>query len=90
MLFVREDAPCKLLPLENYPMETFCEQGNLRKTSWLLYWSYNPIKCKINFHLENMNRSLALHSPRYKNLFIIGDLNVEASIVLYQFLAILT
>ena len=44
MLFVREDAPCKLLPLENYPMEGFCEQGNLRKTSWLLYWSYNPIK----------------------------------------------
>ena len=36
MLFVREDIPCKLLSLENKPMESFYVEINLRKTKWLL------------------------------------------------------
>ena len=36
MLFVREDIPCKLLSVENHPMEGFYVEINLRKTKWLL------------------------------------------------------
>ena len=31
MLFVREDTPYKLLPVENHPMEGFYVEINLRK-----------------------------------------------------------
>ena len=51
MLFVREDIPCKLLSLENKPMEGFYVEINLRKTKWLLCCSYIPSKSNIDFHL---------------------------------------
>ena len=79
MLFVREDIPCKLLFVEDHPMEGFYVEINLRKTKWLLCCSYNPNRCKIDFHLENLNRSLALYSSHYENFIIIGDFNVEAN-----------
>ena len=36
-------------------------------------------RCKIDFHLENLNRSLALYSSHCENFIIIGDFNVEAN-----------
>ena len=79
LFFVREDIPCKLLSVENHPVEGFHVESNLRKTKWLLYWSCNPNRCKIDFHLENLNRSLALYSSHYENFIILGDFNVEAN-----------
>ena len=58
ILFVREDIPCKLLPVENHPMEGFYVEI---KTKWLLCCCYNPNRCKIDFHLENLNQSLAIY-----------------------------
>ena len=55
MLFVKEDILCKLLSIENHPMEGFYVEINLRKTKWLLCCSYNPNRYKINFHLEILN-----------------------------------
>ena len=55
MLFVREDIPCKLLSIKNRPMEGFYVEINLRKTKRLLCCSHNPNRCKIDFHLENLN-----------------------------------
>ena len=78
-LFVREDIPCKLLSVENHPMEGFYVEINLRKTKWLLCCSYNPNRCNINFHLDNLNGSLALYSSCYENFIIIGDFNVETN-----------
>ena len=79
MLFVRVDIPCKLLSVENHPMEGFYVEISLRKAKWLLCFSYNPNRCKIDFHLENLSRSLALYSSHYENFIIIGDFNVEAN-----------
>ena len=79
MLFVTEDIPCKLLSIENHLMEGFYVEINLRKTKWLLCCSYNPNRCKIDFHLENLNRSLALYSSHYENFIILGDFNVKAN-----------
>ena len=65
------------MPGKNHPMEGFYIEIKLRKTKWLLCCSYNPNRWKIDFHPENLNRSLALYSSYYENLIIIGDFNVE-------------
>ena len=67
------------MTVENHPMEGFYVEINLRKTKWLLCCSFNPSRCKIDFHLENLNRRLALHSSNYEHFIIIGDFNVEAN-----------
>ena len=85
MLFVRKDIPCKVLSIENHPMEGFYVEINLRKTKWLLCCSYNPNRCKIDFHLENLNRSLALYSSHYESFIIMW----RQMIVLFQDSAIL-
>ena len=79
MLFVREDIPCKLLSLENKPMEGFYVEINLRKTKWLLCCSYNPSKSNIDFHLQHLNQNLALYSSCYENFMVIGDFNAETN-----------
>ena len=70
MLFVREDIPCKLLPVENHPMEGFYVETNLRKTKWLLCCSYNPNRCKIDSHLENLN-----NLDNYKPVSILPNMS---------------
>ena len=79
MFSVREDIPYKLLSFENIPMECFYVVMNLRKTKWFLCCSYNPSRSNIDFHLEHLNRNLALHSSCYENFMIIRDFNVEAN-----------
>ena len=79
MLFVKEDIPCKLLPIENHPMEGFYVEINLRKTKWLFCCSCNSNRCKIVFYQENVNRSLALCLSHYENFIIIGAFNVQAN-----------
>ena len=76
MLFVRQDIPSKLLPVENSPTETFFVEINLRKKKWLFSCSYNPNRENIENHLENLSKSLALYSCSYENLIIVGDFNV--------------
>ena len=68
----------KLLSVENHPMKGFYVEINLPKSKWLLSCFYNPNRCKNDFHLENLNRSLSLNSSDYEN-FIIIDFNVEAN-----------
>ena len=36
-----------------------------------------PNKNKIQFHLENPTKSLALHSSNYENLIILGDFDAS-------------
>ena len=45
----------------------------------MLYCSYNPSRSNIDFHLEHLNRNLALYLSCYANFMIIGDSNVEAN-----------
>ena len=47
-------------------MEDFYVEINLRKTKWLLCCAYNPSKSNIDFHLEHLNRNLALYYRDYK------------------------
>ena len=59
-------------------MEGIYVEIKLRKAKGLLCCSYNPNRWKIDFHPENLNRSLASYSSYYEN-FIIIDFNVEAN-----------
>ena len=77
MLYVREDIPSKLVGVETSPTEGFYVEINLRKKKWLLCCSYNPNKNNIQFHLENLTKSLALYSSNYENLIIFGDFNAS-------------
>lgn len=71
MLYLRENIPSKLLRVEMSPSECFCiEIANL-----LLL--YPKQKHSIQFHLENLNKSLASCSPNYKILTILGDFNIS-------------
>ena len=77
MLCVREDIPSKLMGVETSSTEGFYVEINLRKKKWLLCCSYNPNKNNTQFYLENLTKSLALYSPSYENLIILGDFNVS-------------
>ena len=41
--------------------------------------SYNLSRSNTDFHLEHLNRNLALYSSCYQNFMVIGDFNVEAN-----------
>ena len=42
-------------------------------------FSYNPSRSNIDFHLEHLNRNLALYSSRYHNFMVTGDFDVGAN-----------
>ena len=75
MLYVREGIPSKLLGVGMSPTECFYVEIKLRKKKWFCC-SYNSNKNNIQFHLENMTKSLALYSSNYENLIIL-DFNVS-------------
>ena len=77
MLYVREYIPSKLLGVETSTAEGFYVEIILIKKKWLLCCSYNPNKNNIQFHLENLTKSLVLNSSNYENLIILGDFNVS-------------
>ena len=41
MLFVRNDISSKMISIEKLPTENFLIELNLRKTRWLINYSYN-------------------------------------------------
>ena len=50
MLYFREDLPAKLLPIDRTNESCFVEL-NLKRTKWLISYSYNPNKSNIYSHL---------------------------------------
>ena len=77
MLFVREDIPSKLLLAENAPIEGFYIEINLRKKTWLIYGSYNPIRTTIDSHMDSLSKNVALYISTYENYIALGDFNVK-------------
>ena len=75
MLYVRADIPSKLLSLELLPMEGFYVEINPQKKKWLLCCSYNPNKNAIKSHIAILDKGLALHSSKYENFIVLGDIN---------------
>ena len=76
MFFKKEDIPLKCLAVEDFPIEGFYVEINLRKKEWLLCCFYNPKKGNIRAHLEWLNKSLALYLLKYDYFLVLGDSNV--------------
>ena len=77
LFYVREDIPVKLLSVEPLPAEGLIVEINLRKTKWLVFWSYNPHKDNISNHLQLIRKKLDLYSSNYESIIFVGDFNSE-------------
>ena len=77
LMYVRDDIPCKLIPMGNSTIEGFFIELKLRKKKWLLCCSYNPHRRFISNHLIDIGRNLDLLSTNYDNILLLGDFNAE-------------
>ena len=77
LVYVRDDIPCKLIPMRNSTIEGFFIELKLRQKKWLLCCSYNPHRKFISNHLSDIGRNLDLLSTNYDNILLLGDFNAE-------------
>ena len=73
MLLFREDLPLKVFSVDKGNESCYVEVI-LKKTKWLINYSYNPTK---NNMLESLSRNLDLYSSKFENILAIGDLNIS-------------
>ena len=77
LVYVREDIPCKLIPMKNCTIEGFFLELNLRTKKWLISCSYNPHRSFISHHLNSIGKNLDLFSGNHENIFLMGELNAD-------------
>ena len=78
LVYVREDIPCKLIPMKNCTIEGFFLELNLGSKKWHISCSYNPHRTFISHHLNRFgNNLLDLLSGNYENIFLIVDFNAD-------------
>ena len=66
LVYVRDDIPCKLIPMRNSTTEGFFIVLKLRKKKWLMCCSYNPHRRFILNHLIDIGKNLDLLSTNYE------------------------
>ena len=76
MLLFREDLPVKVLAVDKGNESCFVEVI-LKKTKWLINYSYNSTKNNISSHLESLSRNLHSCTSKFENILMIGDLNIS-------------
>ena len=77
MLLPREDLPVNDLSFDKGSESCYVEVI-LKKTKWLINYSYNPTKNNISSHLESLIRNLDLYtSNKFENILVICDLNIS-------------
>ena len=77
LVYVREDIPSKLIPMQSSSIESFFIELNLRYKKWLLSCSYNSHRTLISEHLSIIGKDLDLLSANYDKIFLMGDFNAE-------------
>ena len=75
MLYFKEDLTAKLLSINRTNENCFVEL-NLKRTKWLISYSYNSNKSNIYSHLEFLSRNLDLVSSKYDNYLVVRDFHV--------------
>ena len=75
MLLVREDLPVKVLSVDKGNQSCYVEVI-LKKTKWLINYSYNPTKNNISSILISQSK-LGLYTSKFENIPVIGDLNIS-------------
>ena len=56
-MYVRDDIPCKLIPMRNSSIEGFFIQLKLTQKKWFLCYSYNPHQRFIPNHLIDIEET---------------------------------
>ena len=77
LVYVREDIPSKLIPMQSSSIEGFFIELNLRCKKWLLSCSYNSHRSLISEHISIIGKGLDLLSANYDQIFLMGDFNAE-------------
>ena len=76
LLYVKEDIPCKIIPVNFMPkIEAIVLEINLKKRKWLLLGIYNPHKVMTTTFLSSLGKNL--NELKYENIIILGDFNSE-------------
>ena len=77
LVYMREDIPSKLIPMQSSSIEGFFIELNLRCKKWLLSCSYNPHRSLISEGLSIIGKDLDLLSANYDQILLMGDFNSE-------------
>ena len=77
LMYVRDDIPCKLIPMHNSTIEGFFIEFKLKKKKWFLCCSYNPHRRFISNHLTNIGKNLDLLLTNYDNILQLGHLTLR-------------
>ena len=73
MLLFKEDVAVTALSVGE-SNKSCCVGMILKKTKWLVNYSYNPTK-NISSHLESLSPNLDLDTSKFENISVIVDLN---------------
>ena len=76
MLLFREDLPVKVFSIDKGNESCYVEVI-LKKTKWLINYSYKPTKNNISQHLESFSQNLGLYASKFENILAIDDLNIS-------------
>ena len=76
MLLFREDLRGKVLSVDK-GHESCHVELILKKTKWLINYSYSPTKNNISSHLESLSWNLDLYTSKLENILVTGDLNIS-------------
>ena len=79
LIYFRGDITCRELkshsPLINF--EGIFLELNLKKSKWLFFGGYNPNKENISYFLNTLGPTIDHYMPKYDNLILLGDFNIE-------------
>ena len=80
MNYIREDIPSKRLDkyVFSCDMEGLFILLNVRKSKWLLFWSYHPPSQVDIYYFDNLNKTFDTYSS-YEKCLLIGDFKKEIS-----------
>ena len=79
LIYFRGDITCRELkshsPLINF--EGIFLELNLKKSKWLFFGGYNPNKENISYFVNTLGPTIDHYMPKYDNLILLGDFNIE-------------
>ena len=77
-MYVREDAPTKIITKHNLPedIEGIFLEVNFRKSKWLLRGIHHPPSLDDQYLFDNIDKALDIYCS-YEKIVLAGDFNVQ-------------
>ena len=79
IIYIGDDIACRELKNRPTNIEGIFLELNLRKSKWLLFGGYNPIKSNINTFTETLGSILDQNMQHLEIFLLLGDFNSETS-----------